>query len=412
MMRRFIQAAPPGQTTTVLKSLRNLVQDDAAFMETAPALVMEHIVRHHVAVHGTQGHPDAFALTQECHVAHWAAELSAATKALIDGEGLGDAFLEFAFIHWDARQIALVDPLTSAAVAMEPLLPDAASETPVAAEDRLAVVGFAKLATAPPTGLGFTPKSLRVATIVALRDALAAELRKYAARRYETVGAGATVGVSPPLDVFVGDSSATALACGITASRVNDAACWEGRWSTDFTVAFSDESDSEGAALFTIGGNGAIASPKSCRCVGRTRVDFTYYEDGNVQMDSATPFDVTVECPSGWVADDADAAKAFVTATAGSMQAAPTAIAETVMQVARRIARALENSEDYLQDSIAETSRTATFTDDAMRPLRRKLPVTKQLFDFGSRSDSVTTREAIAKMAPAASAPHVADSHA
>mmetsp|Transcript_9512 Transcript_9512/g.29421 ORF Transcript_9512/g.29421 Transcript_9512/m.29421 type:complete len:130 (-) Transcript_9512:3-392(-) len=119
-------------------------------------------------------------------------------------------------------------------------------------------------------------------------------------------------------------------------------------------------------------------------------------------MDSSTPIELTVECPSGWVAADGDNAKQLMAYTAASLSR-PTnepVPVPTIAQLARRIARALENSEDALQEGIAETSRTATFTDDAMRPLRRKLPVTKQLFDFGSRTDSAATRQALAKMAP------------
>ena len=71
----------------------------------------------------------------------------------------------------------------------------------------------------------------------------------------------------------------------------------------------------------------------------------------------------------------------------------------SIASLARRIARGLENAEDVMQESISDASRGSALTDSAMRPLRRKLPVTKQLFDFGGVADGgvASTRKAFAE---------------
>jgi hypothetical protein len=390
VMRRFLVSAPPGQTAAVLKALKTVVQDDALFFEVAPTLVCEHHVRHGVPV-DCAGRP--FTPTRANHVPSWSAALPPSVTEALVNEGLPDTYLAFTFVDWAARTVSVLDPLTAAAVSTVSLS-ELADEEPVKS-----LVAFGTGAAAG--GLGFTPQALQAAASLALRDAIAAEISKYGARRYGSTGVKWGSAVDLDSD-WTQSAHLPTITITLGASRVNDAACWEGRWVTAVTVSFSEESDIA-AALFSLSPNGAIAGPRQVKCSGQSRVDFTYYEEGNIQMDTATDLDFDVLAPEGWAGASADDARAMVAYAKQYALTAPDASTleqdcmKGIRAFARRIVRSLENTEDALQERVAETSRSASLTDSAMKPLRRKLPVTKQLFDFGARNGTASTRKAFAE---------------
>ena len=442
VMRRFILQAPPGQVHAVLKALRSLMQDDALFMDVAPTLVAEQLAVHHVPVRyanaaataaggGGAALPPAFGLTPSTHVANWVGALPAAMRsAVVEAEGLPESFLEFSFTDWNTKQVAVVDPLTAAVVTSSTFADVFRSASDMDAEsvpsDLRALAAFAAAGTKPSSGgLGFTPQTLQRAVCLALREAVAVEVEAYVTRRYRANESVATASVAPMLDAFVSvgdggnDSDAPprpVLRIDISATRVNDAACWEGRWRSELYIAFDPNSDAGDAALFTLANSGGVASPAGLVVSGSTRTDFTYYEDGNIHMDSRHPVSASVPAPRAWAGASSDAAAALVrdaaqrlvnsssctVASDGSSSGAP--LPDGITAVARRVVRAIENSEDTLQENITQTSRNAALTDAAMKPLRRKLPVTKQTFDFSARLDVTSTRRAFDEKRKAANA--------
>eukprot|EP01062_Namystynia_karyoxenos_P002512 TRINITY_DN10885_c0_g1_i1.p1 TRINITY_DN10885_c0_g1~~TRINITY_DN10885_c0_g1_i1.p1 ORF type:complete len:312 (+),score=112.30 TRINITY_DN10885_c0_g1_i1:93-938(+) len=117
----------------------------------------------------------------------------------------------------------------------------------------------------------------------------------------------------------------------LNSEKSNPGSSWSGRWRSRTTVQLTGEA--------------------SAKVSGTIRNHVHYYEEGNIQMENSHEFDKDV--------------------TAKSADVLP-----------GRIAAALEAAEGDFHAKLDEMCRT--LSDKSLKTLRRKLPVSKQLFDFSS----------------------------
>jgi len=117
----------------------------------------------------------------------------------------------------------------------------------------------------------------------------------------------------------------------ITASKFNETNYWSGRWRSVYRVTYSDD--------------------KKAKLSGSMKVNVHYYEGGNVQLNTSKEHGETVSSSNADSVGD-DVAKA-ISKTEGAFQ--------------RDI--------DAACNSLSETFKS----------LRRRLPITKTLFDFKSQ---------------------------
>jgi hypothetical protein len=218
---------------------------------------------------------------------------------------------------------------------------------------------------------------------VLLRDALADVMRRYVDVRYSAARAavGVHLNLAEGFTPAVSLEDATAaphLALCLSAEQENSAAAWCGRWVThvDVTIAGDDFFD-------------AAAAGNKLHCAGLTKVFFHYTEEGNVQMEAEHPFEFDVEFPvtNGLSALNVRdflhaSSRAAFTADDPADEAREAAM-KPLVRLARRVSKQVEAAEDAFQAEVTEACGPS-LGDDAMRRLRRKLPVTKALFDFGA----------------------------
>lgn len=118
----------------------------------------------------------------------------------------------------------------------------------------------------------------------------------------------------------------------ITASKFNEKNFWSGRWRSVYRATYLDN------------GNQVKIS-------GSMKVNVHYYENGNVQLNTSKEYGETVSSSSASLAED----------------------------VAKILSKAEGNFQSQIETSCNNLSET-------FKTLRRRLPYTKTLFDFGSNA--------------------------
>eukprot|EP00992_Anisonema_acinus_P009784 TRINITY_DN5980_c0_g1_i1.p1 TRINITY_DN5980_c0_g1~~TRINITY_DN5980_c0_g1_i1.p1 ORF type:complete len:281 (+),score=49.71 TRINITY_DN5980_c0_g1_i1:59-901(+) len=134
------------------------------------------------------------------------------------------------------------------------------------------------------------------------------------------------------IPVTAGDAFYRAYVC-IASSAIQPSSFWSGQWKGEYEVAFQSET--------------------RVLLKGTTSVRVHYYEEGNVHTESNASVERDI---SGSSLDD----------------------------VCQKVGKALAEIESEFQDGVG--ARTAMLSDGPLKALRRALPITKQLFDFGSSS--------------------------
>ena len=427
IMRRFVTSAPPGQLPTVLRALKAMVGDNTLFFNVAPSLACDCLTTRHVAVNfpaastGAAVHDAADAADAEVtpvvvskanHAPQFAALLPTALNVALAEKQLGaEPFARFVFVDWAALRLCVVDPVTSTPVAAIPVTALSYFADPAANDLGAAHLNASPLALPASlvraSGAPVTDGMRRAALSLLFRPLLAAAMQRVADARYED--ARAFVGVH--VDKV---PSGCGWSVGMCAERVNDAAAWSGRWTSNLTVHLSNP-----ATLWAAGdedaGDGALP-PAVVTVRGQTDASFHYHEEGNIQMEASDDVSVDVAvADSATTAVNLDAdvlvaaaeravraagdARTVAAAVAEAGFAAGTASEAALAALARRVARQVERAEDAFQRSVTDACGP-TLADESMRQLRRKLPVTKQLFDF--TADRASTRTAFMQPPPKA----------
>ena len=126
-------------------------------------------------------------------------------------------------------------------------------------------------------------------------------------------------------------STSEGIVLVVNSEKSNPGSCWSGRWKSYLTIVCSSET--------------------SCTASGLIENDVHYYEDGNVQMDTSK------EITKDLTASDPEA-------------------------LAKKVVTFLDDSEREFHMKIDEVCQT--LADKSLKSLRRRLPVSKQLFNFSS----------------------------
>lgn len=126
----------------------------------------------------------------------------------------------------------------------------------------------------------------------------------------------------------------------VSASKFNEKNFWSGRWRSVYRIT--------------------IDSSKKAKISGSMKVNVHYYESGNVQLNTAKEYGETVDASS----DD-------------------------VLAVA--VQKLMDKTESSFQSDI---DTACTNLNETFKSLRKRLPYTKQLFDFSSSTSKLTSEMA------------------
>jgi capping protein alpha len=129
------------------------------------------------------------------------------------------------------------------------------------------------------------------------------------------------------------DNSNEFIVC-ITASKFNEKNFWSGRWRSVYRVTYEDD--------------------RKAKVSGSMKVNVHYYENGNVQLNTSKEYGETV----------------------------------TSDNIAEDVAKVLSKTEGNFQSQVDNACNNLSET---FKSLRRRLPYTKTLFDFGSNQHKLVS---------------------
>eukprot|EP01013_Petalomonas_cantuscygni_P039865 TRINITY_DN71498_c0_g1_i1.p1 TRINITY_DN71498_c0_g1~~TRINITY_DN71498_c0_g1_i1.p1 ORF type:complete len:384 (+),score=86.02 TRINITY_DN71498_c0_g1_i1:90-1154(+) len=255
------------------------------------------------------------------------------------------------FFDASTRKCYTVDPVTLVAKTDDGSMGVSADPSKAPADEMSAAADDETKSAAPATDGADrdpVPTALRSARD-ALQVAVTAVLREHFAPR----GGDASIRYETAAFCAVRADGTAAIHVSCTAGDPRSQ--WSGRWRGLFLV--------DGAF---VGSPAAAADAEGLFLVGSTDVAMHYYEDGNIALRSSARHKIPLKLASG----------------SGTMTAADASDEKATKAMVAAIAVALTAADHAAQCDVEATSREVQ--EKAFRRLRRKIPLTKELFSFSS----------------------------
>lgn len=378
IVRRFVMQSPPGELEAVLRNLHSLCGTDPSrkerFLRCLPEICLEYSLRYQTPiVHNESG--DVLLCCRSNHLLSWVKATAKALKkqrgtSAPTGDTIGQELVEyigrrvqeeegteelfdaerqfpFLFVDYVHRCYVEVDPVERKIV-RRLLFDDSVKEQSAT----LPWVQCLQLLGGDGT--------------VTTTDSNTAKLHKYAvkavasyvAEHYrtdesETIGgAGPTTTaashvIATPSNDDDSDGTTTQLTVSLSSERIHVRSRWGCRWRAVFLLCIR-------------------RGTQTIECNGEVRIEGHLYEAANVHVQLARTLDSTT-VPFGPEA----------VAASSSSSALEKALAQQVVEV-------IQKAEESVQHGIESQGRE--LGADSLKNLRRRLPLTKQLFDFRARA--------------------------
>lgn len=344
IIRSFILQSPPGELREVLKLLHTLAAGDALFFDCIPGHCLEYILRHQQPVPTS---PGASTCVLCCRQSHFVSKIKSIAKAsgkpgdavaapyLAHFETAAKPFEHVEHVFFDDTNYYEIDPVEGKVVSTVPFRCDGsldAIESPGGGELRLQLIKEMNKYVAGHFSLEAMEGAHGGHRMVTSGNASPSRRQT---KKETSACSAAFVGLRAS-HVEEVDGDVLRFLIAVTGEKCFPANRWTGRWKALYSVDVS--------------GTEVVLNE------GDARIDAHYYEDANVQVN----LEKHIDEHRIQFSDFSDALP-------------------SAKKIAKRLVQLIEEIETSIQESLEQSGKEVGET--ALKGLRRRLPVTKELFD-------------------------------